>query len=231
MNAEMKDDFSKTEFAGALTEVRKAYRLLYVYQDRILKLMRYVGSYYGIAYHGGFNAFSSHPPRKGKGTLGEWAWDWLGFYHYEFLFIVRKKSADQSEDLFFCVSLQSDTGLYDHEEKNEIRDHDNKKLDFNNYEEANESRTRLVFMIAKVKDWDPCKMFVENKWHGKKKDEEELELLKDDKCTMFGKAYNLESFCNKAATDGILKQFKERCGERGFKFPELDEGLAKAANT
>ena len=74
-----------------LQEARKAYRFLYDYQKRILDLVSYIGGKYGFRYRGGYSKFSNSSPRDGKGNLGNWAWDWLNLYFYEFNFEPKRQ--------------------------------------------------------------------------------------------------------------------------------------------
>ena len=63
----------------SLIEVRKAYRILFDYQSRILDLISYIAGKTQFNYNGGYSKFSNSGPRDGKGKLNFWAWDWLNF--------------------------------------------------------------------------------------------------------------------------------------------------------
>lgn len=106
----MMNRLTKPEFEEVLVDVRRAYRLLYLYQDRILNTVRFIGERLGFDYEGGYPWFSCNTPREGKGDLENWAWDWLNMYYYEFRF--REKYI-QEQPIRFSVMVQSDTGFYD----------------------------------------------------------------------------------------------------------------------
>lgn len=74
------------ELDKSLVEVRKAYRILFDYQTRILDLVKYIGQKTQFSYSGGYSKFSNSGPNNGRGSLDLWAWDWLNFYFYEFNF-------------------------------------------------------------------------------------------------------------------------------------------------
>ncbi|RZK40435.1 MAG: hypothetical protein EOO61_06470 [Hymenobacter sp.] len=101
---------TKNELQQVLPEVRTAYRLLYFYQNRVLGMVQYIADTLGWRFAGGWSKFSNASPRDGKGTLENWAWDWLNMYHYEFHFGERTVAGQW---LAVSVFLQSDTGFYD----------------------------------------------------------------------------------------------------------------------
>lgn len=69
-----------------LRNVRHAYRLLHDYQRLVLDSLKFIGNQLGFHYRGGWNKYCGGAPRDGKGSLDNWAWDWLGLYFYEFHF-------------------------------------------------------------------------------------------------------------------------------------------------
>ncbi|MDC7218749.1 MAG: hypothetical protein PQJ59_02350 [Spirochaetales bacterium] len=75
----MKSKIDQKELNKALLEVRKAYRIIYEYQKRVLDLVKYISKSLGYQYAGGWSKFSSPSPKNGKGSLDNWAWDWLRF--------------------------------------------------------------------------------------------------------------------------------------------------------
>ena len=95
---------SVSTLSDALLDVRSAYRLLYEYQRRVLDLVRYIGDAIGLHFADG-ESWLSHLADEKSGPQN-WAWDWLGMYHYEFRFRAPGT-------LRFSVVLVSDTGYFD----------------------------------------------------------------------------------------------------------------------
>jgi hypothetical protein len=79
-----------SDFENALIDVRKAYRLLYLYQRRVMDLVQFIGDSLTFRYAGGWSWFSDNTPKGGKGSLENWAWDWINMYFYEFNFSAKK---------------------------------------------------------------------------------------------------------------------------------------------
>jgi hypothetical protein len=67
--------------------------------------MEYIGETFEMEYGGGRTVFSADTPRRWKGSLDIWAWDYYNLYFYEFYFSNNKS--------WISILLQSDTGLWD----------------------------------------------------------------------------------------------------------------------
>lgn len=198
------------ELKSSLIEVRKAYRLLYDYQRKVLDLVQFIGSEFGRSYNGGYSKYCEASPRNGKGSLDQWAWDWLNMYYYEFNFHDLKNKD------YFSIVLISDTGFY--EAKNENSNFDN-KLEVGKYKNAENSQTKLSFVYGdKILE---CDGFLKNDcW-------EDPEFLlksqgvfnKEDKSgKMIFKSYNLEEFSDKENAVINLRNFSDFCSENGINF-------------
>lgn len=126
--------------------VRKAYRLLFEYQTKVKKLVKFIGNYFSYTSTTGYSLFSSNSPNNGKKLdLDSWAWDWLNMYVYEFHFGNRKI---QDKDVTFSIRLYSDTGWYD---KNTDR---STRTKIETFETSKKSKTKLVLFVGK--EWkDP----------------------------------------------------------------------------
>jgi len=188
--------------------VRKAYRLLYEYQNKILKLVKYIGDFYGYSYHGGWAQFSKPCPKNGKGSLNNWAWDWLNMYDYDFHFGIKKEkikegNENENEEIRFSIRLISDTGYYDspREDKN--------KTKIETFADVENSKTKLI-LVASNKGWKFGELF--NSFNSK----EDEYYLKSEELNMYAKSYNLEAFIDEEATIEKLEDFREKCKENGI---------------
>lgn len=192
------ENINPNDFSEILTDVRKAYRLLFLFQTRIQDLIQYIGTGYSFSFESGWSKFSQHP-KKGKGVrLNQWAWDWLPYYLYEFYMGHRTINGIQAH---FAIVLQSDTGFFD------LSNID--RLDIDAFQTVEASETRLIFIAAKGKYEDPLKQFLYDKldqdctrWE-KKTEKGTLSWL--------GIAYPMEKFLTIADVDQVLEDFDQQC--------------------
>ena len=129
---------SKSEIESSLVDVRKAYRLLYDYQRAALDAVKYIGSQLGFDYQGGYSHFSDSAPRDGRGSLDNWAWDWLNLMFYEFHF---QREGAKGKLVNLSIWLFSDTGYF-------ISDHAAPdKRAVNTYASSEKSGTKLGIVV------------------------------------------------------------------------------------
>lgn len=197
------------EFEDVLVDVRKAYRLIYLYQRRILDLVKYIGDSLTYRYKGGWSWFSDNTPRDGKGSLDNWAWDWLNMYFYEFDF--EEKEISQNK-IHFSIVVQSDTGYFD------SNPHGENALNINEFISPEMSSTKVIFFIGK------------NCWHNNEEFrndfEDDSEYFKKtlaeyvkqiDKGILLSKSFYLSDFINPEKTKESLKIWIAFCNKNGVK--------------
>jgi len=198
------------ELEDSLIDVRKAYRLLYLYQKRILDLMQFISIHYSVPFVGGWSKFSNFMPTKGKVKLTHWAWDWLNMYFYEFKFgsLLCNKTT-------FTILLQSDTGFYESEITN--------PLDVQNFKPAEESKTRLILLCRKNIQEKSINFLFE------KLGDNNIELVEErttddisSHSLFIAKSYDLQYFLNEKETIKCLENFKSFVEPYGIKFIERD---------
>jgi hypothetical protein len=198
---------SKTEIESALVDVRKAYRLLYDYQRAALDAAKYVGSQLGIEYQGGYSYFSESAPRDGRGSLDNWAWDWLNLMFYEFHF---QREEPKGEWLNLSIWLFSDTGYY-------VSDHAAPdKRAINTFAPPEKSGTKVGFVL--YHHW-------EDQYHGQLFDTPEnlrrfIEkgelpaLLKDD--GVLGTCYDFSRLADQTSADEVIAELIRLAKSKGF---------------
>ncbi|TGE21518.1 hypothetical protein E5K00_14625 [Hymenobacter aquaticus] len=200
-------ELTQEDLVAVALDVRKAYRLLYLFQARVMDTVKFIAEQLGRNYHGGWCWFSSVAPRDGRGSLDNWAWDWLNMYHYEFF--LGEELVDGNR-IRLAVILQSDTGFYDHSGA--------EKTDIRSFAPVEESETRLRFLVGK------------NTWHGEfGKDFPATETrtsvgytqLKtaDGSGTLITKSFPITSFLNETGTRQVLDEFVTYCQSNGI--PEI----------
>lgn len=179
-----------------LLNVRKAYRLLFEYQKRILDLMSFIGGSFGFSYNGGYPKFSGSSPKNGKGKLNNWSWDWLNMYYYEFNF-VSKKIGDNT--IAFAVVLINDTGYYQSNNNKPIH-----KTNVSAFDRVENSQSKLI-LVAGKDTWQVQEWFTSDfifKESGIKGD--------NDKIMIF-KSYSIQDFETEAKALNCLKEFQNMC--------------------
>ncbi|RPD44132.1 hypothetical protein DNI29_22310 [Hymenobacter sediminis] len=200
---------TKEQLQRTLVDVRAAYRLLYYYQDRVLGTVQYIVDRLGLSYAGGWSSFSNVAPRNGKGSLDNWAWDWLNMYHYEFHLGSREIDGHR---IAVSVILQSDTGFYDQptaEPTNPAT-----------FASVEASVTRLQFMIGRDL-WHPAVAAEYAKTRSKACDDYViLEGQMDGKSgTLIVKSFLLEEFVDEITIRERLIEVTNYCNTHGI--PEL----------
>lgn len=191
---------NNSQIENALIDVRKAYRLLYVYQRRVMDIMQFIADITSRRYEGGWSKFSNSSPKDSKGYLTQWSWDWLNMYCYEFFFgdkIINENSIGLS------VWLVSDTGFYDVDA--------NDKLNLDSFSNVESSSTKLVFVIGR------------NTWHSDFNDfevnmkSEATEYVRhDEKGILLVKSFKLSTFLNADETRKRLQELVLFCQGNGI---------------
>lgn len=183
-----------------LLEVRKAYRLLFDYQSRILDLMKYIGQTYEIPFVKGDPKFSG----RGQNKLDNWSWDWLYMYYYSFHF---SNGAKKTEDkLHLSVFLLNDSGFFDAK----LEDTSIKRTDVENFKSVENSNSKLIF-VAGIKEWD---------WWNKTEilgtDFTTKETGESDDNNMVWKSYDLNLFFTEESALSQLQNFSNYCVQRNI---------------
>ncbi|GGK70003.1 hypothetical protein ACD591_03755 [Rufibacter glacialis] len=204
-----------TEIKEILIDVRNSFRFLFQYQKRVLDLVSYIGSSYGFRYSGGFTKFSGPTPRNGKGSLSNWAWDWLPFYFYEFYF--GKLNIGQHE-IAFSVFILNDTGFFAANELSKTS-----KTKVSSFESAENSDTKLIFVAGKNL-WEPWG----NNWNTSDFVLKNSGIkLKDENSIMIFKSYNLEEFINEDSALIRLKDFESHCAQNNIQLTIIKRNFDK----
>lgn len=183
------------EIKESLIEVRKAYRLIFDFQSRILDLISFIKGKMNFEYSGGFVKYSNQSPKNGSGGLKQWSWDWLNFYFYEFHF---KKKIINSDEINFSIFLLCDTGYFESRKDNTIS-----KLEINKYKSPQDSSTKLIFVVGK-NTWS---FFSESNWNNLDFTLKEFDVKENDNGIMIFKSYNLENFADESSANNVLKEF------------------------
>jgi hypothetical protein len=109
------------ELGKALTDVRKAFRLLWVYQRRLLDIIHVITDQFDHKFYC-WDAMGGRPPgRMTTDPTDEWAWSMLPFYQLCLLYLPPNVTVGQIKkgEWLLEISIQSDDGYPVGEEENE----------------------------------------------------------------------------------------------------------------
>ncbi len=186
------DKLDQNQFRNVLEDVRKSYRLLALYQRRLIDIVKYVGNKYNQEFDSGWAKFSRAVGNGNRARIDALSWDWLNLYLYEFNMGQRKIGDD---DYSFKIVHQADTGYYD---KNKIEKIN--KADVEHYENASQSQSRLFFVFSKNENGCPLKHLLNAHLTSKSNG-----VLHNG--NWIAVPYDLSRFMNQESTDKVLEEF------------------------
>ena len=225
------------KLTNALQDVRRAHRILYAYQRRMLDLVHFIQSKLDMREFRGFKHFSNpiHGRRKGHSCLkiwhNMWAWDYLYSYLFEY-YLGKKETGDKRHDYKLSLIQYSDTGYFDKEEEEEATRAETKKtfkpeedprLELEKFKPEEESGSKLLFFLEynpkgsewAWKDGPYLRRIILDKKVGSKGHTKEVRST-----TSGGKQIlypvSLEEFINIEATLEVLREFCSFCREHGI---------------
>ena len=187
------------KFETTMANVRSSFRMLYVFNRRILDLMKYIGKKYNIPYKGGYSQFSNSSPRNNYGSLDNWAWHWLNMYLYEFVFF--------RDNTRLSIILQSDTGMWDSETDKELAIEKDKELAIEKFEKTEKSKTKLIFVFSNDNSSyvNLKKLYKDEYLKGEYTGT--FETTENGKEKMYCMVFDINEFTNKKMTDASLTKF------------------------
>ena len=191
---------SKDDLDDSLYEVRKAYRLLKEYQERILNIVFYIKEKLSMPEVIGDRWFCDPLRKKKNGYLklfpGMWSWDFM--YSYEFEYNFGDVELDENREYSLSIVQVSDTGYYEKEAAD--------KNDISTFLRSDLSNSLFLFILV-VKD-------VEDDWLWQERIEEIKDrlLLSSDttyceKGVFASKKYSLSEFIDQGSTNSVLLDF------------------------
>lgn len=198
------------QFNDAMNDVRKAHRLIYSYQQRMLDLIYFIKSKLDFPLFWAEKRFSNDIYKKRNGYLllpdNMWAWDFL--YSYMFEYYLGEINLDNEGICALSVIQYSDTGFFENE--------DNSRMDINSFAEEEESGSKLLFILEikpKRKNWIwNINELVMDKQYASLK--HECTIIKSDKGNIqVLYSFSLNRFLNEKTSLAALKEFIDYCKE------------------
>ena len=193
------DKLNTTEINEALKDVRNAYRLLALYQKRLLDIVKYVSNTYNVKFDSGWPKFSYAAGHGNRASIDRISWDWLSLYLYEFnLGTILSIEKDQYH---FKIVHQADTGFYDARADKKIMNEN-----VHEFSDVDTSVTRLFFVLSKNDNGCPMQHVL----NGNLKALDNSKIVKENWLAV---PYNLQRFTSQSLTDSVLNDFNSICKE------------------
>lgn len=204
--------------SNALLDVRRAHRILYAYQRRMLDLVHFIQSKLDMPKFRGFKHFSNpiYGRSKGHSRLNiwhnMWAWDYLYSYLFEY-YLGEKEAGDKLHNYKLSLIQYSDTGYFDQDGQKRGR--------ISEFGSEEESSSKLLFFLeykSKDSEWEwkdgsYMERIVLNKEIGSKKHTKQVRgTSKEGKQILC--SFPLERFINMEATLEVLREFCDYCKEK-----------------
>lgn len=200
------------EFNNALCDVRKAHRLIYSYQQRMLDLAYFIKSKLDFPLFQAEKRFSKGIYKKRNGYLSifndMWAWDFL--YSYLFEYYLGEIESDNDDSCMLSIIQYSDTGYFEKEE--------NSKTDIKSFGKEEESGSKLMFILEvkpKEKDWIwNIEELVNNREYASFKHTGSV-LKSEEGNIQVLYSCPLDCFLNEKMTLKVLQEFIDYCDKNG----------------
>ena len=197
-------NITEKELEGVFVDVRKAYRLLYHHQRRILDLVNFIKNQVGFPEFEANSWFSNNQPRPKNADASKWAWDWLNMYFMHFFLGTKEIEGDK---VSFSVLILNDSGFYDNDNLED-------RLKIDQFESVEESSSKLIFVAGKN--------IVLDKGYQKdifNKPDVNI-IINEDSKMMIKKSYNLSEFINEESTLNKINDFVNFCNNHNIEIQD-----------
>ena len=192
------DKLNILEINDALKDVRNAYRLIALYQKRLLDIIKYVSNSYSVNFGSGWSKFTNAASHGNRASIDKSSWDWLSLYLYEFNLGTLEIDMNKYH---FKIVHQADTGYFDASiDKKFAREN------VEQFSDVNSSLTRLYFVISKNDNGCP----IQNILNGHLKAHDNTTIFKE---SWLAVPFNLQQFSTQSSTDSVIREFNSICKE------------------
>lgn len=200
------------EFNNALCDVRRAHRLIYSYQQRMLDLAYFIKTKLDFPDFHGKKRFSGDISKNRSSRYlriwnDMWAWDFL--YSYTFEYYLGEIKLEDGSDCALSIIQYSDTGYFETE--------GDSRTDINSFANEEESESKLLFILevkpknAKQWIWDIHKLSLDKEYASMKHTKTLLPSEKGNVQVLY--SFPLDCFLNEKTSLKALKEFVDYCKE------------------
>lgn len=185
------EQLKDTEVKQLFTDVRSSFRLLAVYQKRLLELVDYVGKRFSFQFEKGGQIFPDKAGGTGKNVKLDYSgWNWLMLYFFSFRF---EEKNIMGEKYTLRVIHQADTGFYD------VEDLKLSKLEIGSFSPPEHAGTFLYLALSKDIIFDDL--------FDRKNDFSNLSSSRLEGEGYLILRYSMQEFINQQFTDKTLEEF------------------------
>lgn len=194
-----------------LVEVRKAHRLVYSYQERMLSLVNFIKAHLDGNRLSGVKHFSN-PVDKVVGReelripIGMWAWNYL--YSYLFEYYIYEDTLDDDSNIMLSIVQYTDTGFFDSKTDD--------KLDIAGFISPEKSISKLMFIMEHTpkgkkgvwNNWEDLRPYIENKNYASAKHKSDVIYPNGEgKTRLLLYSIPLERFADERSSTEALKDY------------------------
>lgn len=192
-----------------LLDVRKSYRLLHAYQRMALDAANFIGNQLGLSWAGGWPQYSATSPRAGRGSLGNWAWDWLNMVYYEFHFT---QTLPDNRTLRFAMLLISDTGCFSSDKRGEPMGAD--------FSPPEQSKTLVGFLMTVGEQWPPS---FKASYDGMKAFTDNGEIPAEDRAkNIIGRCWKFSQLASEQETHALVDELIAYANDHGVPLKRVE---------
>lgn len=191
----------------ALYDVRKAHRIIYAYQKRMMDIARFVGRKLDFTNVEGYKHFSNGAPKKI--SSGTWAWDYLYSYLLEY-YLGEKEIPCKNMEYAISLFQYSDTGFFDKEKST--------RTNLSTFAPEEEAISKfLIFLEVKPKEspwWWKIKEVINNKEFASRSHSTTILKNGDSRIALY--LVPIERFIDENSALKVLKEFCDFCENEGL---------------
>lgn len=188
------DNLTPAEFERSLQDVRLAYRLLAVYQRRLLDTIDFIFKQFGTSEGKWYGHFSNPATNAKSLSLKSWSWDWLSMYFSQFKSLEQQIGADK---YYLQIVHMADSGYFDVAKSSKIN-----KTDIDQFAPVSISESKLFFTFSKNTNEAPLQFILKDKVNSL---ENRVLIVEGDWAAI---AYPLKDFFDKNTTIKVVSELK-----------------------
>ncbi|MBF1456280.1 hypothetical protein [Prevotella pallens] len=199
------------ELKEALCDVRRAHRIIYSYQARMLDLIKFISVKLNYTRIEGATKYFSNDIRKGRSEFAPlqifenmWAWDFI--YPYLMEYYIGEKKEENGDWIALSIIQYSDTGYF------EMEGASHTKID--SFASEENSASKLLFIIEKkpqkVKNsvWDIKNIVMDKEYASKNF---KFSVLNKNECRQGLYSFPIERFIDEKSSLQALQEFLDFC--------------------
>jgi hypothetical protein len=190
------DNITQAEFERSLQDVRLAYRLLAVYQRRLLDTVDFIFKQFGTSEGKWYGHFGNTATNAKSISLKSWSWDWLSMYYSQFKSLKQQIGVDE---YYLQIIHMADSGYFDAAKTSKIN-----KTDVDQFAPEEISESKLFFTFSKNTNDAPLHFILKDKVNSLPS---KVLVIEGDWAAI---AYPMKDFYDKNSTLKVIDELKDK---------------------